>query len=175
LTFFFRQMPQLIENERIYIAQPPLYEIRRKGQKESEYILNESQMRKTTENRGLEGSRLVIRNSDGSSREFEQPKLAFLVKILNEAERGIHILNRRGIIFSDFVDKFYDGSVLPIYQIRSQGQDEFYYDKDSYEKRLAELNTTQTEGQNLDETFFSEELHEVLRLNEIGGRLGLRF
>jgi len=171
LTFFFRQMPQLIEHERIYIAQPPLYEIHRKGQKDSEYILNESQMRKKTENRGLEGSRLIIRNSDGSCREYEQPKLAFLVKILNEAERGIHILNRRGIVFSDFVEKYYDGSVLPIYQIRSQGQDEFYYDKDSYEKRLVELNATQTEAQDLDETFFAEELHEVLRLNEICARL----
>ena len=30
---FFRQMPQLIENDRIFIAQPPLYEIQNKGKK----------------------------------------------------------------------------------------------------------------------------------------------
>jgi DNA gyrase subunit B len=171
LTFFFRQMPQLIEEERIFIAQPPLYEVRRKGQKDSDYILNEMQMRKNTENRGLEGSHLAVREANGTRRDYEQPKLAFLVKILNEAERSVHILNRRGIIFSDFVEKYFDGRLLPIYQIHSQGQDEFYYDKDAYEKRLAELNPFQEDKEQADETFYAEELHEVLRLNEICDRL----
>ncbi|MCI0498209.1 MAG: DNA topoisomerase (ATP-hydrolyzing) subunit B [Planctomycetales bacterium] len=171
LTFFFRQMPQLIEQERIFIAQPPLYEVRRKGQKDSDYILNEMQMRKNSENRGLEGSRLIIRDANGTVRQYDQPKLAFLVKVLNEAERSVHILNRRGIIFGDFVEKYFDGRLLPIYQVRTEGQDEFYYDKDGYEKRLAELNAFQTGGEQADETFFAEELHEVLRLNEICARL----
>ena len=34
LTFFFRQMSQLFLNDMIYIAQPPLYEIKMKGQEE---------------------------------------------------------------------------------------------------------------------------------------------
>jgi DNA gyrase subunit B len=185
LTFFFRQMPELLVNERIFIAQPPLYEVRRKGQKNSEYILNEAQMRKNTENRGLEGSHLVIREPNGSTKSFEQPKLALLVKILNEAERGIYVLSRRGIVFAEFVEKYFDGASLPIYQVRAQGQDEFFYTKDDYEKRLAELNVTTvtteeaggnesseepTEGGSSD-TFETEELHEVLRLNEICVRL----
>jgi DNA gyrase subunit B len=142
LTFFFRQMPELLVNERIFIAQPPLYEVRRKGQKNCEYILNEAQMRKNTENRGLEGSHLVIREPNGSTKSFEQPKLALLVKILNEAERGIYVLSRRGIVLAEFVEKYFDGASLPIYQVRAQGQDEFFYTKDDYEKRLAELNVT---------------------------------
>ena len=82
LTFFFRQMPQLFEEERIFIAQPPLYGVRSKGRKNSDYILNEEQMRKSTENRGLEGSELTIRENDGNTRDYEQPRLAFLVKVL---------------------------------------------------------------------------------------------
>jgi DNA gyrase subunit B len=176
LTFFFRQMPQLFEEERIFIAQPPLYEIRRKGTRNSEYILNEEQMRKNTENRGLEGSELVIRENNGTTRDFEQPKLAFLVKVLNDADRSIHVLHRRGIIFYDFVEKYFDGEQLPPYQIRVEGQDEFYYDKESYEERVAVLNEalpadTADEDRPVQQPFHMEELHEVLRLNEINNRL----
>ena len=173
LTFFFRQMPLLIEQERIYIAQPPLYEVKRKGVRDSEYVLNEIQMRKSTENRGLEGTIIKIREADGSVRQYDQGKLALLVKILNDAERSIHILHRRGIVFKEFVEQYFDSRKLPAYQVRTQGQNEFFYDQKSYEQRLSEIPqlSESTEEEQKDETFLAEELHEVMRINEISDLL----
>ena len=45
LTFFFRHMQELIRAGRIYVAQPPLYQVTRK--KKSEYVLNERTMKQT--------------------------------------------------------------------------------------------------------------------------------
>ena len=62
LTFFFRHMQELIRAGRVYVAQPPLYQVTRR--KKSEYVLNERTMKQTLTSLGIEGTSLVIRNAE---------------------------------------------------------------------------------------------------------------
>ena len=195
LTFFFRQMQDLFHNNMIYIAQPPLYEIKVKGKKKSEYVLSENQMRKRMITRGLEGTELLIRNGNGQSGQAADAqttstdgqaesrvsgeKMASLVKALNDAERIIAVLSRRGIIFAEFVGAYYDPSRggLPAFRICVDGPPEIFYDREQYEKRADELKEQAgalAEGEE-EEAIVAEELHEVSRINKIGEQLREQF
>ncbi|UCC23687.1 MAG: hypothetical protein JSW23_04315 [Planctomycetota bacterium] len=172
LTFFFRQMSPLLQHDMMYIAQPPLYEIKVKGKKKSEYILNENQMRRRMITRGLEDTKLVIRGADGEQ-TVSGEKLSGLVKALADAERLIGVLGRRGIKFDEFVRAYYDGSTLPQFRICAEGQEEIYRERSDYEKRVDELKErTGVDVESEDEeSAAGEELHEAARLNQINEKL----
>jgi DNA gyrase subunit B len=62
LTFFYRQMPQLIENGHLFIAQPPLYKVSR-GRSEV-YVKDDAALDDYLEVAGLEG--LVLETAEGA-------------------------------------------------------------------------------------------------------------
>src|SRR5437660_1788655 len=64
LTFFFRQMPELIERGNIYIAQPPLYKVSRG--KSEQYLKDERALESFLIDTGLEDS--ALRLSTGEER-----------------------------------------------------------------------------------------------------------
>jgi DNA gyrase subunit B len=65
LTFFYRQMPELIENGYIYIAQPPLYKIK-KGKNES-YVKDEKALETLLLSSALEGATFYFDGNSGIS------------------------------------------------------------------------------------------------------------
>jgi DNA gyrase subunit B len=175
LTFFFRQMPELFHKNMIYVAQPPLYEVKAKGSRKSEYILSEGQMRKRMITRGLENTELVIRSSrkNVKDQKVSGDKLATLIKDLSEMERATGILSRRGINFEDFVNEYYDGTALPAFRITFEGQDEFFGDVKLFEKRLDKLKSSlgDTGETDEEERLHFEELHEISKINQLNERL----
>lgn len=96
LTFFFRQMPELVRQGRIFIAQPPLFQVTRR--KKSEYVLNEKKMRTVLGRLGVDGATLIAYNDDRSERlRVEGDNLAELLRILETLEDLSQVLGRRGI------------------------------------------------------------------------------
>jgi len=94
LTFFFRHMKELIERDHIYIAQPPLYRIK-KGKSEK-YIKDEKEftkeiMRRATENLSVE----IHSNGNGASAVLEGTELRTFLLNLDEYQQIFHKVERR--------------------------------------------------------------------------------
>jgi DNA gyrase subunit B len=79
LTFFFRQMKPLIERGNVYIAQPPLFSLK-KG-KSQQYIKDEREFVKVMVKRAADG--LIIRYGDGAAK-LEGKELAKFMTVLDE-------------------------------------------------------------------------------------------
>ncbi len=97
LTFFFRHMHELILRERVFIAQPPLYRIK-KGKSEK-YIKDEKEFTKEIMRRATESLRLEIQgdsvNGSGPKPALEGTELRAFLLNLDEYEQMFHKVERR--------------------------------------------------------------------------------
>jgi DNA gyrase subunit B len=90
LTFFYRQIPELIERGHIYIAQPPLYKVKRG--KQEQYVKDENELNAVLLNTALEGAALHV---NAEAPPLQGPGLEALARQYMEVQAIIKRWSRR--------------------------------------------------------------------------------
>lgn len=100
LTLFYRYMPQLIEAGNVYIAQPPLYRIKKKGWEE--YIHTEKEMNEMILSLGTKSARL--KKSGKDVKAFTPKELGRIIQSLIAIEQLELSLERKGVPFGKYLE-----------------------------------------------------------------------
>ncbi len=95
LTFFFRQMPELIDRGHIFIAQPPLYKVTRG--KSQHYLKDERALEDYLIEQGVDGA--VLRLSNGEERAGRDLKsLVEEARVVRNLLNGLHSRYDRAVV-----------------------------------------------------------------------------
>lgn len=128
LTFFYRHMPALVENNFIYIAQPPLYRVTRK--KVSRYIHSEKEMDDYLLELGISDIKLRLAG-DKEILSLEQAKK--LLDVILDVESLTTRIERKGISFREFMAARNSNGMLPRFRIELTEGPQFAYSTDEFE------------------------------------------
>jgi len=124
LTFFYRQMPQLVKQGFVYIAQPPLYSITRK--KKTDYIDDDVQLNRILLQNGVE--EVKLKNlADGI--EFNPKQLEEILSLLESLDKHATYIKRLGGDFADYVEKRSPQGTLPqsMIKVRDGNEETVHY------------------------------------------------
>ncbi len=124
LTFFYRHMPALVENNFIYIAHPPLFKVTRK--KVGQYIHSEKEMDEYLMRLGL--SDLLIRRV-GSEDSYDKEQVEKLMDLIAEVETFANSIERKGVPFRDFIGAK-EELRYPQYQVAIGNKYQFVYSEE---------------------------------------------
>jgi DNA gyrase subunit B len=105
LTFFYRHMVQLIEQGRVYVAQPPLFKITRK--KAEEYVFDERILKERLQAMGTDGARV---EPAGKGDAIQGAALTKLVDAVAKLEEFARAIERRGIPMAVYLAAEKDGA-----------------------------------------------------------------
>lgn len=140
LTFFYRHMPALVENNFIYIAQPPLYRVTRK--KVSRYINSEKEMDDYLLELGVSDMQMKLSGQDRLLTSHEMKELA---NAILEIEAFISRIERKGIPFREFLSLKNAEGHFPRYQVDiASGLHYAYNEKELHNLRYADEEAQKT-------------------------------
>ena len=114
LTFFYRQMPELVKQGKIYIACPPLYLIKRK--KREEYVDDDAQLNRILISLGAE--EVKLRNlADG--KVFTASQLKDVLELLERLSKFSEVIRRHGGDFEEYLrERDPQTGALPAYLVK---------------------------------------------------------
>jgi len=135
LTFFFRQLPQLIERGHIYIAQPPLYKV--KYGKQEQYLKDDEAMDKYLLKSALDGAGLYVDENappiTGAGLEKLANQYQNVMKTLERLERlypmavteqmiYVPVLTTQNLADKSYVQNWLDNLLLKLEPLAKSGQ-----------------------------------------------------
>jgi DNA gyrase subunit B len=138
LTFFYRQMTELVRAGKIYIAQPPLYQIKRK--KREEYVDDDVQLNKILITLGAEDVRLKNLADD---KELSAAQLKDILESLEKLAKLSESIRRHGGDFESFLsERAKKTAKLPSYlvKVRDGNEEMVHYFHDEKEVRKFHTN-----------------------------------
>ena len=153
LTFFYRQMTELVRAGKIFIAQPPLYQIKRK--KREEYVDDDIQLNRILISLGAEDVRLK-NLADG--KELSTAQLKDILEALEKLAKLSESVRRHGGDFESFLEaRDAKNGKLPAYlvKVREGNEESVVYFHDEREVRAFH-------EQNLDLNLFDVEMGQEL-------------
>ncbi|MCK9594104.1 MAG: DNA topoisomerase (ATP-hydrolyzing) subunit B [Candidatus Omnitrophica bacterium] len=163
LTLIYRYFPKLLEDGHIYIAQPPLFKIKR-GTRE-EYIPTEQHMNDLLLDLGREDA-IFERLKD--KQVFTDRQFCELLGLLVELEKLGKNLGKKGVDFAKYLNfRHQKTKKLPIYRVKVDGKDQFVYSDEELAK-LVEKEGKEIESDVL-ELFESPDIEALLlKIEKIG-------
>jgi DNA gyrase subunit B len=173
LTFFYRQMYDLVKAGYVYVAQPPLFRVRRK--KDTYYVQTEEEMKDQLLEAGLADA--VFEPGDGrtiAGREMDR-----LCRTLAALEESLLALERRGIsLRAHALRRDPVSGRLPVYHVFLGQQEQWFTTREQLDAFVAAQEQEVGEELDLDDNGVEEgqpaeprrklhivELHEVRSLN----------
>lgn len=178
LTFFFRQMAQLIDQGFIYIAQPPLYRVK-KGKKEH-YLDTERDLENYLLQLGVDSVQCYALYNGGNHKAMSGGPLRDLLGNIQKLIDFEDKLRRRGVTFLELLQaRKQSGKTLPIYRIIVEGKPVYAYTEKEHAQLIEPLMSQidndagdpNTQAKRFKKKFSELEFFEAQELEEIVKKL----
>jgi DNA gyrase subunit B len=158
MTFFYRQMPKLVAEGHLYVAQPPLYMLTAK--KERRYVQSEAEMHGILMSAGL-GEAWLAAPGVPEAEGIRGERLEALMEIAAGLENALRAFGKRNLPLRPFLARAREeDGLLPLFHAAGRHVDRWLYTADELEAYNQEPEAPR-----------AVELHEVRTLNKWLGRL----
>ena len=180
MTFFYRQMPRLVAEGHLYVAQPPLYMTASK--KERRYVQTDQEMQSILIQNGLSGARLQPEGVADEAHWITGDRLRVLLEIVTHLDQSLRAFGRRNLPIREFLGRAHPSTgLLPQFYVKDESGEHWLYTVEEHDAYLlahapAPAPTNgETEGSppetTAEPTDRVTELHEVRSLNKYLARL----